>query len=106
MSLVMCIKSDNLLTAGSFPVVAEVALLWFHGDVRLIPHGVDLRHAEPGVLPEEEASGPNSQVVLTPVPQVLEIVIVDGGERIHAGNGRRQRRWLRNIRQHQSFYWT
>lgn len=80
-----------VLTAGSFTVVTEVTLLWLHSDARLIPHGVDLGHAEFGVLSEEETSSPNSQVVLTPVPQKLQVLVVDGGERIHADDGRRSR---------------
>lgn len=77
------------LTAGSFTVVTEIPLLRLHRYPRLIPHGVDLRHAEFGVQSEEEASSPNGQVVLTPVPQVLQVLVVDGRERIHADNGRR-----------------
>ena len=78
--------TGKILTAGSFAVVAEVALLWLHGDPRLLPHGVDLRHAEFGVQAEEEASGSNGQVVLSPVPQGLQVLVVDGGEGIHAEN--------------------
>lgn len=88
----------NILTAGSFTVVTEVTLLWLHSYARLVPHVVDLRHAEFGVKTEEETSGPNSQVVLTPVPQILQVLVVDGREGIHADNGRRRRRRLQPSR--------
>ncbi len=81
----------DVLTAGSFTVVTEVTLLWLHSDARLIPHRVDLGHTEFGVLTEEETSSPNGQVVLTPVPKILQVLVVDGGERIHADNGGRSR---------------
>ena len=47
---------------------------------------MDLRHAQFGVQSEEEPSVPNGQVVLTPVPKILQVLVVDGGERIHAGD--------------------
>lgn len=79
----------QILTAGSFAVVAKVPLLWFYGYARLVPHLVDLRHAELRVQAKEKASVQNSQVVLIPVPQILQVLVVDGGECIHAGNRRR-----------------
>lgn len=69
-----------ILTTGSFPIVAEITLLWLHRYVCLFPHLMDLRHAEFGVQTKEQTSGPNSQIVLTPVPQVLQVLVVDGGE--------------------------
>lgn len=84
-------ENVNILTAGSFTVVTEISLLWLHSDARLLPHRVNLRHAEFGVQTEEETSISNRQVVLTPVPQVLQVLVVDGGERIHADNRRRSR---------------
>ena len=82
----------NILTAGSFTIVTEVAFLWLHSYARLVPHLVDLRHAEFRVQTEEETSIKNCQVVLIPVPQILQMLVVDGGERIHAENGRRSTR--------------
>lgn len=82
----------NLLTAGSFAVVTEIALLRLHGDARLVPHLVDLRHAQLGVEVEKQAPVQNGQVVLIPVPQVLQALVVDGGERIHPDDGGRQMR--------------
>lgn len=79
----------DILTAGSFTIVAEIALLWLHSYSRLIPHLVDLRHAEFRVQAKKEASVQNGQVVLIPVPQELQVLVVDGGERIHADNRRR-----------------
>lgn len=43
----------NLLTIGSFAIVAEIPFLWLHSYASFIPHLVDLRHAEFGVLTEE-----------------------------------------------------
>lgn len=80
----------NLLTAGSFAVVTEIALLRLHGDACLVPHLVDLRHAQLRVEVEKQAPIQNGQVVLIPVPQVLQALVVDGGERVHPDDGRRQ----------------
>lgn len=85
------VDNVNILTAGSFTIVTEVILLQLPISARFFPHLVDLGHAEFGVQTEEETSSPNSQVVLTPVPQILQVLVVDGGERIHADNGRRSR---------------
>lgn len=70
----------NVLTACSFTVVAEITFHWLHGYACLFPHGVDLRHAQFGVQTEEQTTGLNTQVVLIPVPQVLQVLVVDGGE--------------------------
>lgn len=77
------------LTAGSFAVVAKVSLLRLPRHARLVPHLVDLGHAEFGVEAEEETPVDDRQVVLIPVPQILQVLVVDGGERVHADNGRR-----------------
>lgn len=79
----------SILTAGSFSIVTEITLLRFRSYARLLPHGVNLRQAEFLVFTKEETSGPNGQIVLIPVPQGLQVLVVDGGERIHAGDGRR-----------------
>lgn len=92
MSLQTQLMLRDLLTAGSFAVVTEIALLWLHGDARLFPHLVDLRHAQLGVEVEKQASVQNGQVVLIPVPQVLQALVVDGGERVHPDDGKRQAR--------------
>lgn len=73
----------DILTAGSFTVVTEVALLGLLSYSCLFPHLVDFRHAEFRVEAEKEPSIQNSQVVLIPVPQILQVLVVDGGERIH-----------------------
>lgn len=75
---------SKILTAGSFAIVAEVALLGLPSYARLLPHLVDLRHAQFRILTEEEASIQNCQVVLIPVPKILQVLVVDGGERVHA----------------------
>lgn len=72
------------LTAGPVAVVAEVAFLRLHGYARLFPHRVDLRHAKLGVELEKQPPVQNGQVVLVPVPQVLQVLVVDGRERVHA----------------------
>ena len=51
---------------------------------------MDLRHAELGVELEEEASGADRQVVRGPVPQELQVLVVDGRERIHPGGTKGQ----------------
>ena len=70
------------LTAGSVPVVAEVLLLEATAHARLVPHEADLRHAEARVGLEEEAAVVDGQVVLLPVPQVLQLLVVERGEGI------------------------
>lgn len=55
---------------------------------------MDLGHAELGVLAEEETSSSDCQVVLTPVPQGLQMLVVDGKERICAGTKRKTNREL------------
>lgn len=74
---------SEILTAGSFAVVAEVPLLGLPSYARLLPHLVDLRHAQFRVLTKEETSVQNCQVVLVPVPKILQVLVVDGGERVH-----------------------
>lgn len=90
MSLEMQLTRRDLLTAGSFPVVTEISLLRLHADARLVPHLVDLRHAQLWVEVEKQAPVQNGQVVLIPVPQVLQALVVDGGERVHPDDGKRQ----------------
>lgn len=63
-------------TAGSVSVVPEVALVEAALDARLLPHLVDLRHAQLWVGPEEQLPRPDGEVVLGPVPQVLELLVV------------------------------
>lgn len=79
------------LTAASFAVVPEVSLLRLLGPARFLPHLVDLRHAQLGVQAKEEASVQNCQVVLVPVPQVLQVLVVDGGECVDAENGEKKK---------------
>lgn len=74
--------SRGRLTVGLLAVVAEIAFHRLNGYARLFPHGVDLRHAELGVELEEQPSIQNGQVVLVPVPQVLQVLVVDGQERV------------------------
>lgn len=82
----------NVLTACSFTIVTEITLRWLHSYARLFPHGVDFRHAEFRVQAEEQTTSLNTQVVLTPVPQVLQVLVVDCRERIRANNKSRSRK--------------
>lgn len=77
---------EKILTAGLFTVVKEVPLLWFLCPARFLPHLVDFRYAQFGVQAKEEASVQNREVVLVPVPQVLQVLVVDGGEGVYADN--------------------
>lgn len=81
----------NILTACSFTIITEITLHWLYSYACLFPHLVDLRHAEFGVQTEEQTTSLNAQVVLAPVPQVLQVLVVDGGERICADNRKRSR---------------
>lgn len=77
----------KILTAGSFTIVPEVPLLRLLRPACFLPHLVDLRHAQFGVQAKEEASVQDGQVVLVPVPQVLQVLVVDGVECVHADDG-------------------
>lgn len=79
-----------MLTAGSFAIVTEVSLLRLLSPARFFPHLVDLRHAQLGVQAKEESSVQNCQVVLVPVPQVLQVLVVDGGECVYAENEKKR----------------
>lgn len=80
----------EILTAGSFAIVTEVSLLRLLSPARFFPHLVDLRHAQLGVQAKEESSVQNCQVVLVPVPQVLQVLVVDGGECVYAENEKKE----------------
>ena len=79
------VPARETLTAGPVAVVPEVPVLALLGHPGLLPHLVDLRHAELGVELEEEAAGADRQVVRGPVPQELQVLVVDGRERVHPG---------------------
>lgn len=64
------------LTAGSVAVLVEVGLIEAALDARLVPHLADLGHAELWVAFEEELSRFYGQVVLIPVPKILELLVV------------------------------
>lgn len=73
-----------LLTAGPVAVIAEVLLLELRADTRLVPHLADLRHAQLGVEVEGESPRFDGQVVLGPVPQVLEVLVIQRREGIQS----------------------
>lgn len=85
-------QSTSWLTVGLLAVVAEIAFHRLDGDAGLFPHGVDLRHAELGVELEEQPSVQNGQVVLVPVPQVLQVLVVDGRERVRTGQRKERKK--------------
>lgn len=82
----------EILTAGSFAIVTEVSLLLLLRPARFFPHLVDLRHAQLWVQAKEETSMQNCQVVLVPVPQVLQVLVVDGGECVYAENEKKKKK--------------
>lgn len=67
-------------------------------DARLGPHLADLGHAELGVGSEEQLSCFYGEVVLLPVPEVLELLVVERREGVHAGETKE-----RNLTQHDDF---
>lgn len=79
-------EAEAAPTAGSVAVVAEFALVKAALDARLLPHLVDLGHAQLGVGAEKQLSRLDCEVVLGPVPQILELMVIKGGEGIHAGD--------------------
>lgn len=90
----MTSTSRGQLTVGLLAVVAEVAFHRLDGYARLLPHGVDLRHAELGVELEEKPSVQNGQVMLVPVPQVLQVLVVDGQERVRTDERKERKKIL------------
>lgn len=77
-------KAYLTLTAGSVAVVSEIALIKVALDARLVPHFADLRHAELRVGSEKQLSCFDREVVLLPVPKILELLVVDCREGIGA----------------------
>jgi len=73
------------LTTGPVAVVPEIALIEAALDARLLPHLADLGHAELRVGPEEQLSRLDGEVVLLPVPKILELLVVNCREGVHAG---------------------
>lgn len=69
-------EAHLILTAGSVAVVSEIALIEAALDARLVPHLADLGHAELWVGSEEQLSCLDGEVVLLPVPKVLELLVV------------------------------
>lgn len=65
------------LTARSVAVVPEVCLIKGALDARLFPHLADLRHAKLWVDLEEQLARSYGQVVLLPVPEILELLVVE-----------------------------
>lgn len=72
------------LTAGSVAVVSEIALIKTALDGRLLPHFADLGHAELWVGSEEQLSCLDGEVMLFPVPKILELLVVNCQEGVHA----------------------
>lgn len=72
------------LTTGSVAVVSEIALIKVALDACLVPHFADLGHAELWVGSEEQLSCFDGEVVLLPVPKILELLVVECREGVHA----------------------
>lgn len=85
-------RRADTLTAAFFAIVPEVSLRRLLEPARSFPHLVDLRHAQFGVQAKEESSVQNRHFVMLPVPQVLQVLVVDGGECVYAKNGEEKKR--------------
>lgn len=72
------------LTAGSVPIIPEDALLKVALDARLIPHLADLGHAQLWVGSEKQLTRLDGEVVLLPVPKILQLLVVKRRESVHA----------------------
>lgn len=79
------------LTAGSVAVVSEITLIKVALDACLLPHLTDLGHAQFWVGSEEQLSCLDGEVVLLPVPKILELLVVNCQEGIHARGQREER---------------
>lgn len=84
-------KSDVTRTAGPVAVVLEVALVKAAPDARFLPHLVNLRHAQLRVGLEKQLSRLDCEVVLRPVPKILELMVVKRREGIHAGGEKKRK---------------
>lgn len=73
------------LTAGSVTIVSEIVLIKAAMDARLLPHFADLRYTELWIGSEEHFSCLDGQVMLLPVPKILQLLVVKCREGIHAG---------------------
>lgn len=75
------------LTAGSVAVVPEIALIKAALGARFLPHLANLGHAQLWVGSEKQLSRLDGEVVLLPVPKILELLVVECREGIHAREG-------------------
>lgn len=67
----------HLLTTCSFSIATNIVLFHLFLNTCLLPHFLDLRHAKLGIEAEEHFPSSNGQIVLTPVPQILQVLVVD-----------------------------
>lgn len=78
----ICIKTQrktlqaSKLTAGAVAIVPEIAVIEVALNARLFPHLADLRHAQLGVGSEEQLPCIDGEVVLLPVPEILELLVI------------------------------
>lgn len=79
------------LTADSVAIVSEIALIKAALDTSLLPHFTDLGHAELGIGSEEQLPCLDSEVVLLPVPEILELLVVICREGVHTGGKKEER---------------
>lgn len=67
-------------------------------DARLFPHLANLRYAQLGVGSEKQLPCIDGEVVLFPVPEILELLVVKRREGVHAGGERRE--WRNGLTVH------
>lgn len=80
-----CINREQIIfTACTVSIVAEISFQKLLLNSCFLPHFADLGHAEFGVQAEIEFSSINGEIVLGPVPQKLEMLVIQGSKGIHA----------------------
>lgn len=98
-------RAEGQLTAGSVAVASEFALDEVALDARLLPHLADLRHAQLGVGSEVQLPRADGEVVLLPVPQILELLVVERRKGVHAGGGGEREEMMRMGDGAHAIYW-
>lgn len=77
-------QTDEKRTVCTPAIVAELVLHELLLDACFQPHLANLGHAQVGVPAKEEFPCVNGQVVLWPVPQKLEVLVIKRWEGVHA----------------------
>lgn len=81
-----CLTGRLVSVGAQSDVILLVALL----GSRHFLHFADFRHAEFGVVVEERAAALNGEVVLGPVPQLAQVLVVQGVEGVETVGKRRK----------------